>query len=310
MEVYYPYSQYLKDKYGEKVYKLPIKLQLTCPNRDGRVGYGGCIFCNEKGGSFENLSDCLSVAEQIKKNRNYIKKRYGAKKFIAYFQNFSNTYLPFDDFCAYLQEAAQEDVVAVQISTRPDVIHKNHLDFLKELGKKYSIDVVFEIGLQTINHKTLKIMNRGHGLADSINSILKIKSYGFETCVHMMLGLPWDTMEDVIEGAKLLTVLEVDQVKIHSLYIPKNTKLAKMYERGEFQLKSMEEYKLEVKNFLLFLDKKIALQRLIGRMPKEETVFCNWNTSWWKIRDEIMEEMKSEGLYQGKEASFKEGILF
>lgn len=307
--LYYPYGEYLKEKYGEKVYKLPIKLDLTCPNRDGKAGYGGCIFCNEKGGSFENLSSELSIVEQLQKNRDYIRDRYKAKYFIAYFQNFSNTYMPMDIFKKVMNEAAKEDVVAIQISTRPDCIHREHLEFLKKLKEKYNIDIVFEIGVQSVNNRTLQILNRGHGISDIVNALLKIKAYDFEVCAHMILGLPWDDEEDIIQGAKLLTALKVDQVKIHSLYIPTYTKLGDMYEKGEFELKTLEEYKEEVMLFLRYLSKDIAIQRLVGRMPKEDTLFCNWNTSWWKIRDDLLEEMENRGIYQGDLAHSIEGYL-
>lgn len=306
---YYPYSEYLKDRYGAKVYKLPIKLDLTCPNRDGTVARGGCIFCNEKGGSFENLSEEYSITEQLEKNRDYIKKRYKAEYFIAYFQNFSNTYLPLKYFKKFILEAAKADIAAIQISTRPDCIHVEHLDFLKEVSETFKVDIVFEIGVQTVNNNSLKILNRGHGFSDTLNAILKIKKYGFQICAHMILGLPWDTMEDVIEGAKILSILQVDQVKIHSLYIPKNTRLGEMYREKEFELKTLEEYKKEVKTFLRYLDKKIAIQRLVGRMPEEETLFCNWNTSWWKIRDDLVREMQEENSSQGDLCQYEEGIL-
>lgn len=306
---YYPYSEYLKKKYGKKVYKLPIKLDITCPNRDGHAGIGGCIFCNEKGGSFENLSEKYSITQQLEKNREYIKKRYKAECFIAYFQNFSNTYMPLDAFKKFMLEAAKADIVAIQISTRPDCIHREHLDYLQKISDTYKVDIVFELGVQTVNNRTLKILNRGHSLSDTINAIIKIKKYGFEVCTHMILGLPWDDMEDVIEGAKILSLLETDQVKIHSLYIPKNTELGSMYKRQEFELKTLEQYKEEVKMFLRFLDPNIAIQRIVGRMPEEDSLFCNWDTSWWKIRDDIVKEMQDENISQGDLYNYKEGIL-
>lgn len=310
LDPYYPYSEYLKNRYGAKVYKLPIKLDITCPNRDGLAGRNGCIFCNEKGGSFENLSEKYSITEQLEKNRDYIKKRYKADYFIAYFQNFSNTYMPFEYFKRFMLEAAQADVVAIQISTRPDCVHEKHLEFLDKVSKKYNVDIVFEIGVQTVNNRTLKLLNRGHSLSDTINALMKIKTYNFQICTHMILGLPWDDMTDVIEGAKIISLLQTDQVKIHSLYIPRNTELGKMYSENEFELKTLEEYKKEVKTFLRYLDPKIAVQRIVGRMPEEETLFCNWNTSWWKIRDDIVREMKEEKIVQGDLFQYKDGIPY
>ena len=170
---YRKYSDFLKDKFGEKVYKLPVKLDLTCPNRDGTCGFGGCIFCGEEGGSFENSEG--TVREQLLKNMDHIKKKYKAKKFIAYFQNFTNTYMPFEDFKRVIEESLLEDVVGLSISTRPDYLPKAHLDYLEELSKNYF--VTLEIGLQTPNYHSLKKLNRGHGLAEFIDAFKYLHSH-------------------------------------------------------------------------------------------------------------------------------------
>lgn len=307
-EFYYPYSKYLKDKYGEKVYKLPIKLNLTCPNRDGNVAYGGCIFCSETGGSFENLSKEMPVREQLEENKNYISSRYGAKKFIAYFQNFTNTYMDIDRFKKVVNEAIIDDVVAISISTRPDCIYDEQLEFLYEIKGRYNIDIVFELGLQTVNYHSLEKLNRAHGLSDFLLASKKIKKYGFEICVHMIVGLPWDDELDIIEGAKIISIMEVDEVKIHSLYIPKNTKLEKMYLNKDIETISLEKYIEYVIIFLRYLNPNIAIQRLVGRMPEEESVFCNWSTSWWKIRDMIHEKMIDENIRQGDRYNYNNGL--
>ncbi len=296
---YYVYSDYLRERFGEKVYKLPIKLDLTCPNRDGLVAKGGCIFCSESGGSFENLCSSLTVERQLKSNMEYIGKRYNAKLFIAYFQNFSNTYMNLEDFKSIIRSCKMENIVGISISTRPDCIFQSHLDFLKEFSKETGLDITFELGLQTANYHTLKKLNRGHGISEFIDGCHRIKKDDFKICTHVIIGLPWDDDLDVIETANLNNVLKVDEVKIHSLYIPKGTKLSQMYKNHEFDLISREEYERKVILFLRHLNPNIAIQRLIGRMPKEETVFCNWETSWWKIKESIEEEMISNGYNQG-----------
>ena len=303
------YSKYLKEHYKEKVYKLPIKLDLTCPNRDGRLGVGGCIYCHEEGGSFENKEKCLSIREQLEKDKQTIEKKYNAHKFIAYFQNYSNTYMPIDLFRKYVNEAVIENVVAVSISTRPDCIAVEHLEILKQLQQEKHVDIIVELGLQTSNNKTLKIINRQHTVADFIRACLMIKEYGFRICTHIILALPWDDMDDVRETAKLLSALKIDECKIHSLYIPKNTKLSKMYEEGEIKLKSLETYVDEVVEFLKYLDKNILIQRLVGRMPEENSVFCNWNTSHWKIQDMIIGKMEEENIFQGDNFNQIMGII-
>lgn len=293
--IYRKYSDFLREKFGEKVYKLPVKLDLTCPNRDGTCGVGGCIFCGEEGGSFEN--NYGTVKEQLIKNRDHIKNKYKANKYIAYFQNFTNTYMPFEDFKKVIEDSLIEDVVGVSISTRPDYLPKKHLDFLEELNKNYFVTV--EIGLQTPNYHSLKKLNRGHGLAEFIAAALELKRRNLNVCTHIIIGLPWDDDLDILECAKILNVLNIDEVKIHALYILKDTALGKMYERGEIEAISLEDYKKKVILFLRNLKDDIIVERIIGRAPYENSLFCNWNTSWWKIRDDIINVMHENGYTQG-----------
>ncbi len=292
---YRKYSDFLREKFGEKVYKLPVKLDLTCPNRDGTCGVGGCIFCGEEGGSFEN--NFGTVREQILKNKDHIKNKYKANKYIAYFQNFTNTYMPFEDFKRVIEESLIEDVVGVSISTRPDYLPKKHLDFLEELNKNYFVTV--EIGLQTPNYHSLKKLNRGHGLSEFIDAAIKLKKRNLNVCTHIIIGLPWDDDLDIVECAKILNVLNIDEVKIHALYILKDTAFGKMYERGEIDPISLDDYKKKVILFLRNLKDDIIVERIIGRAPYENSLFCNWNTSWWKIRDDIIEVMHENGYTQG-----------
>ncbi|QEK12770.1 TIGR01212 family radical SAM protein [Crassaminicella thermophila] len=301
------YSQYLKEKYGEKIYKIPINLPVTCPNRDGILGRGGCIFCGEEGAGFENLASSISVKDQLNKNIEYIQKKYKAKKFIAYFQNFTNTYLPLEQFKEYIYASCQENVVEISISTRPDCVNDKYLAFLNEVKEEKNINICIELGLQSVNYHTLRKINRGHSLAEFIDAIIRIKKYGFDSCVHMILNLPWDEKEDVIEGAKIISALGVEQVKLHSLYILKNTVIGRMYENNEFKIISLEEYVDRVVTFLEYLDPNIVIQRLVGRAPKENTLFCNWDTSWWKIKDHIDEKMEKLDSFQGKKFMYLNG---
>ncbi|MSS43096.1 TIGR01212 family radical SAM protein [Anaerosalibacter bizertensis] len=305
--VYNAYSDYLKDRFGEKVYKLPIKLPLTCPNRDGCVGVGGCIFCGEEGGSFENLSSEISVKKQVMKNKEYISKRYKANKFISYFQNFTNTYMPIEEFKKVVEESIVEDIVGISISTRPDSVSEEYLQYLSEVKERYDLDITMEIGLQTVNYHTLYKINRGHTLAEFIDSILLCKKYGIRTCAHLILNLPWDDEKDVIECAKVISALRVDEVKLHALYILEGTTLGKMYNEGEISIISKDEYIERVILFLEYLNDNIIVQRIIGRAPEENSLFVNWNESWWKIRDSIVEEMERRESYQGKNCDYLNG---
>jgi len=302
--LYYKYSEYLKDKYQQKVYKVPVNINTTCPNRDGNIGYGGCIFCGEEGAGFELLDKENSVKNQIKKNKEFIIKKYKAKKFIIYFQNYTNTYIEFEKFKNHILEGLGVDVVEISISTRPDCITDEMINFLEEVKYKNKININFELGLQTCNYKTLKKLNRGHTLAEYIYAVNKIKNTSFEICTHIILNFPWDDKEDVIENSKILSSLKTDTVKIHSLYILKDTVLGEMYKEGKIKIINKDEYIERMILFLEYLDPEIGIQRLFSRAPKERTLFCNWNTSWWKLKDSLIDEMKNRGAYQGKKFNY------
>ncbi len=304
---YRVYSKYLKDKYGCKVYKLPVNLPGTCPNRDGVLGAGGCIYCGEEGAGFESLSALVPVREQVERNMEYISNRYNARKFIAYFQNFSNTYMSPGKLKKYIREACIPGVVGINISTRPDCISNRHLEAVKEVELEKEVDIVFEMGLQTVNYHSLIKVNRGHTLAEFIDGVLQTRAAGFEVCAHLIPDLPWDDRLDVVESAKILSALKVEQVKLHSLYVVRGTVMEDMYLKGKLKLLTMEEYVERVILFLEYLDPSIVLQRLIGRAPEENTVTANWDTSWWKIKEKIEEEMEIRDTRQGKKFDYLGG---
>jgi len=305
---YRTYSDYLKEKYGEKVYKLPVCLPVTCPNRDGTLGVGGCIYCGEEGGVFGNQSPEYTIKQQINRLRPHIKERYNARKFIVYFQTFTNTYIPLEEFKKYVFEALEDDeIVELSISTRPDCISEEYLDFLDQVKLETKKNVTIELGLQTVNYHTLKKLNRGHSLAEFIDAVSRIKQRDFEICSHVILNLPWDSMIDVVENSKIISALKIDTVKLHSLYVVKGTPLAEMLEKGEIHLISREEYIERVITFLEHLDPEIAVQRLVSRAPEQPTLFVNWNTSWWRIRDKIENLMEKRGSFQGKRFDYLNG---
>lgn len=304
---YRVYSKFLKEKYGEKVYKLPVALPLTCPNRDGSAGVGGCVFCGEIGAGYENLPASMTVQEQLKANIAHIAPKYKAYKYIPYYQNFSNTYLPVDRFKAYMEDGCIDTTVGLAIATRPDCISDPYLEVLQDIRERYNVDIYLEYGLQSVNYHTLEKINRGHGLAEFIDAVLRTKKYGISTCAHMILNLPWDTMDDTVEGARILSALGVDQVKLHALYIVKNTLMAKWYEAGDFSLISADEYIDRVIAFLRNLDDRIVLQRLVGRAPETNTLFTNWSMGWWRIQEEIDRRMEEMDVQQGDLCNYLNG---
>lgn len=305
MERYNTYSAHLKKRFGEKVYKLPVNLPVTCPNRmEGR----GCSFCAGVGTGFEAMSEKVPVKEQLNKTKQYIEKRYGAKKFLAYFQNYTNTFLPLPDFRNYVLEALEEkDVVGISISTRPDCIRKDYLDFLREVQRDRGAAVTIELGLQTVNYHTLKKISRGHTLAEYLNAVLLTAPYGFEICTHVILNLPGDTMEDAVETAKVISALPVSAVKAHSLYIPNNSVLYDEYKDGKITLCTKEEYLNRLTEFVAILREDIVIERLFSRVPEEDAVFSNWGVSWWKLKDLFDEEMERKGYVQGCKCDYLDG---
>ena len=304
---YKTYSEYLRQKYGEKVYKLPVSLPVTCPNRDGQCGHNGCVFCGEIGAGYENLPASLSVSDQLAANKAHIAPKYKAKKFIPYFQNFSNTYLPVDQLKRHVLEACQEDIVAIALATRPDCINDAYLEMLANIQLEYGIDISIELGLQTVNYHTLMKINRGHSLAEFIDATQRIKRWSMGVCAHLILNLPWDDMIDTIESAKIISALGIEQVKLHALYIVKNTVMAEWYQKGDFTLISKENYVDRVVSFLEYLQPDTVIQRLIGRAPETNTLFTNWQTGWWKIREAIEDELRVRDTWQGKKCEYLNG---
>ncbi len=303
--MYNKYSDYLKNKYGEKIYKLPINLPITCPNRmDGR----GCSFCADVGTGFEAMASSFSVTEQMNATKEHITRKYKAQKFIAYFQNYTNTFMHIEDFEKYMIEAAQDkDVVELSISTRPDCINESYLDVLLQIQNRYPVAINIELGLQSVNYHTLDAIHRGHGLAEFLDAVLCIKKYPFTICAHVILNLPGDSLRDAIETAKVLSALHIDIVKLHSLYIAKNTMLSKQYRDGTIKICSKDEYLERVIAFLEYLSPEIVVERLFSRIPEDDADFSNWGTSWWKLQDELFEKIQVKNTKQGEKFNYLSG---
>ncbi|MCD8020615.1 MAG: TIGR01212 family radical SAM protein [Clostridiales bacterium] len=303
--LYFSYKEYLLKKYKEKVYKLPVNLPVSCPNR--REG-AGCLFCAEEGTGFE-AADCGdSVPAQLAQSREKVEKRYHAHKFIAYFQNYTNTFLPLEDLTGYMNQAGQtENIVEICIATRPDCIRKDYLEAFARFRERTDIEISIELGLQTVNYHTLQDMNRGHGLAEFLDAVLMISPYHFPICAHMILNLPGDTMADARESARVLSALPVDLVKLHSLYIPKNSMLYQQYRDGKISVCSKEEYLDRLSEFIALLRPDIAVERLFARIPERDSAFCNWGHSWWKLTKEWEEWMYRKQYIQGIHYDYLKG---
>ncbi len=299
MARYRKLSEYLRERYKSRVQKIPIYAGFTCPNR---LKGEPCIYCDSTGSGFSTLMN-LSIRDQILTWKDRFKKKYKNVKFIAYFQAFSNTFASMDVLRRKYEEALVDDeIVALDISTRPDLLQEEILDLLESF--KSRVDVFLDIGLQTVNYKTLKILKRHHTLAEFIDGVSRAKRRGFEVTTHVIANLPWDDLEDVIETAKVISALGIDGVKVHSLYVVKGTELGNMYERGEVSIGSLEEYVQRVVTFLEYLDPSIVIHRLVADPPKTGILFGNWGVSKLEIINAIEKELEDRDTYQGKKFDY------
>ncbi len=276
MKRYRDFNTYLKEIFGERVQKISLDAGLGCPNRDGTISHRGCIFCDRRGsGTGALINHGLSITRQIAEAKGFIRKRYKAKKFIAYFQSFTNTYAPVSYLKGLYDEAlAQKDMLGLSVATRPDCVDREILTLLSS----YQADhlVWLEYGLQSSHDKTLKLINRGHNVACFERSVLMAHEYSINICAHIILGLPGEDREMMLQTARFLSNLPVRGVKIHLLYVVKGTPLSEFYHKERFRCLEREEYANLVVDFLELLPPEMVIQRLTGDPVKSELVAPLW----------------------------------
>ena len=288
----------LREHFGCRVQKISLDAGLTCPNRDGSVGLGGCIYCNPLG-SGTGRSATESIAEQITAGKTALMRRYKASKFIAYFQSFSNTYAPPDKLAALYREAlADPDIVGLAIGTRPDCVTDEVLDLLNELNTKTYLSI--EYGLQSAHDATLQVINRGHTFTDFEKALNKTRGRGIDVCVHVILGLPGENKSDMLETARLLAQMDIQAVKIHLLYVVRDTLLHKMYEEGRYQCLDRDAYADITGEFLALLPPGVIIHRLTGDPHPAELIAPLWALEKQRNLDAIHQLMRQRDLWQGK----------
>ena len=299
---YYQYSRYLKELFGQKVYKVTLDAGFSCPNRDGAISSGGCIFCDASG-SFSCAHDNkLSIKEQLHIGIENQRKRFGAQKFISYLQAYTNTYGSIEHLeDVYSQALSHEDVVGISIGTRPDCVDESKISLISSYAKDY--ETWIEYGLQSSNNNTLKFINRGHTVEDFIRAVEMTKNRGIKICAHMILGLPEETKKDALNTARLLASLGVDGVKIHLLCVLKNTKLEQMYNNKEINLLLKDEYVGVVCDFLEELPPSMTIHRLAGNGLKKILVAPRWLSDKFEVLTAIDNELEKRESYQGKNFS-------
>ena len=299
---YNQFSAYLKNKFGAKVYKITIDAGFSCPNRDGTISTGGCIFCDD-GGSFSQAhSNKLSVEEQVIVGAKTLHDRFKAEKFMSYFQAYSNTYKPVEELEKIYKSALNHpDVVGLSVGTRPDCVDEDKLNLLSDIGKDYYTWI--EYGLQSIHDKTLQKINRGHDFDCFLRAYERSKEKGLNVCVHVIFGL-WETKEEILQTAQKLAQLHVDGVKIHMLCALENTKLANLYENGEIDFMSEDEYVSLVTDFLEILPAETTIHRLAGNGLKKNLIAPRWLGAKLDCLNKIDREFIRRNSYQSSKCIY------
>ena len=295
---YYQFSEYLKNKFGKKVYKITLDAGFSCPNRDGKISSGGCIFCDD-GGSFSRAhSKLLSVQEQVQEGIHNLSTRFKAQKFMSYFQAYSNTYKPVDELKnIYDASLCHPDIVGISIGTRPDCVDETKLDLIASYTNNYETWV--EYGLQSMHDKTLRFINRGHDFETFVKAYNLTKQRGINVGVHVILGLPGETKEDMLTTIKTLAEMGVDGVKFHCLCIFPNTKLYDMYEAGEIKLLEEDEYVDIACDCIELLPSDTTIHRLGGNGLQAIKVAPKWLNKKFEILNKIDFELEKRNSYQG-----------
>jgi radical SAM protein (TIGR01212 family) len=297
---YRDFNSYLREIFGERIQKITLDAGFTCPNRDGSVGRGGCIYCDSRGsGTGAMIHEGLSIREQMVKGSEFARKRYGAKKFIAYFQSFSNTYGPLSVLKdLYDQALSHPGVVGLSVGTRPDCISGDILSLLRSYQDRYL--VWLELGLQSAHDATLVFIRRGHDVACFDRSVWMAESVGLSVCAHVILGLPGETRPMALDTARHLASLPLKGVKIHALYIVKGTPLSVMYEKGQFRCMTREEYVEWVVDFLEIIPSHVVVQRLTGDPLHAELLSPEWVKEKGKNLSLIRQRLKERDTWQGR----------
>lgn len=283
---YYSFNQYLKEKFGCKVYKICINAGFTCPNRDGTLDTRGCIFCSAGGSGDFAESAALSVTEQIEKGKARVKNKIKSGKYIAYFQAFTNTYAPVETLRKKFTEAINHpDIVMLSVATRPDCLPEEVIELLKELNRIKPVSV--ELGLQTIHEKTAAYIRRGYPLACYDSAVKRLKTADIDTVCHIILGLPGESEQEMLESVEYVCKSGINGIKVQLLHVLRGTDLAVDYAAGKFEVLTMEEYLKIIKKCLEIIPKNIVTHRLTGDGAKKDLIAPLWSADKKEVLNAI-----------------------
>ena len=297
LERYRHLNEYYKEKFGERTLKICVDGGFTCPNRDGKLGFGGCIYCSEKG-SGELIINNKNITEQVK----YYFTTYRAKranKFIVYFQNFTNTYDSIKNLKSKYDSALVDDrIIGLDIGTRPDCITEDIAKLLKNYIDKYYVCV--ELGLQTSNDEIGKKINRGYTSSQFTEAVKILNKYNIDVIVHIMIGLPGETKKDIINTVNFVNSHKIQGIKIHSTYVVENTVLADMYKNGEYEPLDLDDYIETLIDIMTHLNPNFVIHRISGDAPKDILVAPYWNSHKMWILHGFEKKFRARNLWQGK----------
>lgn len=295
---YYTYDCYLKRRFGRKCVKIALDGGFTCPNIDGTISKGGCIFCSEKG-SGDHTPPCnIPLNEQFEQGKNLISGKWQDVFYIPYFQAHTNTYAPINVLREKFDQAIKlPETVGLSISTRPDCLADEVVSYLQELSQKTYLTV--ELGLQSANDQTLKLINRGHTAEQFTKGFYKLKNAGINVCIHIINGLPGENYDNMMDTARYVADLCPHALKIHLLYILKNTPLADMYERGEFSALERDFYVKLVCDQLEIIPPDVVIERVTGDGVKDDLIAPLWSIKKTIVTNEIDKEFVKRGTFQG-----------
>lgn len=295
---YHSLNYFLREKFGEKVFKISLDAGFSCPNRDGTINKGGCIFCSERGSGDFAGNRHFSIKNQFEEIKSVMNKKWKVGKYIAYFQAYTNTYAPINLLREKYEEAIrQEGVVALAIATRPDCLSKEVLDLLEELSEK--VYIWLELGLQTINKNSAKIINRGYNLETFEEAIMELNRRKIDVVVHTIFGLPGETKDDMLATVKYIANKPIKGIKFHLLHLMKNTPLVKFYEEGKLRFLEEEEYIEILCESIAMLPQGTIIHRLTGDAPRELLIGPMWSLKKWEILNAIDNKLAEKNLYQG-----------
>ena len=294
---YNQFSAYLKNRFGAKVYKITIDAGFSCPNRDGTISSGGCIFCDDTGSFSQAHSNLLSIENQVEEGVKNLSARFKAEKFMSYFQAYTNTYRPVNELeRIYRASLNHPDVVGISIGTRPDCVDDDKLNLISDISKDYYTWI--EYGLQSSHDKTLLKINRGHDYNCFLRAYEKTKNKGINVCVHVIFGL-WESRDEILQTAQRLADLKIDGIKIHMLCALQGTKLAMMYDNNEIDFMSEDEYVSLVCDFLEILPPQTTIHRLAGNGYRKSLIAPRWLGAKLDCLNKIDREFLKRNSWQG-----------